>query len=61
MVQLAGFFAGTEGPMDQALGLKGSLLPHREDSIPDLESLLAPMLKLKDFYRCIHANSLAKG
>ena len=41
-------------PMDQELGLCGSLLPHREDSIPELESLLAHVLNFKYFYRCIY-------
>ena len=46
-------------PMDQELGLRGSLLPHREDSIPELESLLAPVLNFEDFYICICTNSSA--
>ena len=44
MVQLVGVFAGTKGPMDQELSLRGSFLPHREDRIPELDPLLAPML-----------------
>ena len=47
--------------MDQELGLRGSLLPQKEENIPDLEPLLAPALKFKYVYRCIHANSPAKG
>ena len=37
-------------PMDKASGLRSSLLPHREDSIPELEPLLALVLKFKDFF-----------
>ena len=35
--------------MDQELGLCGSLLPHREDSIPELELLLEDVLNLRIF------------
>ena len=38
-------------PMDLALGLRGSLLPHREERIPNLELLLAPVLKFEEFYK----------
>ena len=34
----------------QAHGLRGSLLPHREDSIRDLDSLLAPVINFEVFY-----------
>ena len=44
MVQLARIFAGTEGPMEKEIGLWGSFLHHREDIIPDLGPLLAPVL-----------------
>ena len=50
MVQLARVFAGTKGPIDQALGLRGSLLPHREDSIPELEPLLALVVNFGNLY-----------
>ena len=36
-------------PMDQELCLWGSLLPHREDSIPKLDPLLAHVLKFEYF------------
>ena len=47
--------------MDQELGLHGSLLPHREDSIPKLELLLAPVLKFEDFYRYTHTDPSTEG
>ena len=39
--------------MEQEIGIWGSLLPHREDGIRDLEPLLAPVLKFEYFYKCV--------
>ena len=47
-------------PMDQALGLRSSLLPHREDSIPDLETMLALVLNFEYFYIGVCTNSSTK-
>ena len=47
--------------MDQEYGLRGSLLPHREDGIPKLELLLAPVLNLENFYRYTHADPSIEG
>ena len=47
-------------PMDQALGLRGSLLPHREDNIPELEPMLVPVLNFEYFHIGIYTNSPAK-
>ena len=48
-------------PMDHALGLHGSLLPDKEDSILELEPLLAPVLNFEDFYRYTHTDPSAEG
>ena len=42
-------------PMDKTHGLFGSLLPQREDSIPELEPLLVPVLNLEI---CMYASTL---